>query len=205
MHTLQLDTFLAAILSSTEVGNLRPSSKHPEGVARIHEVGFFSLNSSAWDDASGATIDGLPVGSFDRPDDSYIGTTANGAAVMLEHPCAPLMKILSSGTFYYALSPQWDISSRLARRTSNDKMMEGEALMYDDRFLWNAFIVKSLLDFRQNLDKDERDEIDRCQFIVSPSMLTPPLPLIHPRSSRSKVMLAYSLSPFQRPQPPVCQ
>jgi len=165
------DTFLAVVLSATEVGNLKPSANKPEGVARIHDVGFFCLNSNAWDETSSMPVEGLPVGSYDRSDD-FTGRNeiyqqpapSNGA--ILEHPCAPLMKILSSGTFYYSLSPQWDISSRLIRRRANEKLADEENSMYDDRFLWNAFIVRSLLDFRQNLDKTERDEIDRCQFIV---------------------------------------
>lgn len=167
------------ILSATEVGNLRPAASKPEGVAKIHEVGFFCLNSNAWDETSSMPIEGLPIGSYDRSDDftnrnDLYQQPPPSSAPMLEHPCAPLMKILSSGTFYYALSPQWDISSRLVKRRANEKSADDENPMYDDRFLWNAFIVRSLLDFRQNLDKNERDEIDRCQFIVRCSGLSVP-------------------------------
>lgn len=38
---------------------------------------------------------------------------------------------------------------------------------FDERFVWNEYIVRSLLDFRERLDAQEREEIDRCQFIVS--------------------------------------
>lgn len=38
--------------------------------------------------------------------------------------------------------------------------------MFDDRFLWNEYIIRSLLDFRERLDNQERQELDRCQFIV---------------------------------------
>ena len=44
--------FLAVIVSATEVGNTRPSSPTAETVAQIHDVGFFCLTSSAWDDLS---------------------------------------------------------------------------------------------------------------------------------------------------------
>ena len=38
---------------------------------------------------------------------------------------------------------------------------------FDERFIWNEYIVRSLLDFRDRLDPQERDDLDRCQFIVS--------------------------------------
>lgn len=37
---------------------------------------------------------------------------------------------------------------------------------FDERFIWNEYIVRSLLDFRDRLDSQERDDLDRCQFIV---------------------------------------
>lgn len=208
------DTFLAVILSATEVGNLRPSARKPEGVARIHDVGFFCLNSNAWDETSSMPAEGLPIGSYDRSDDftnrnEMYQPPAPSNATILEHPCAPLMKILSSGTFYYALSPQWDISSRLVRRRGNEKSVDEENPIYDDRFLWNAFIVRSLLDFRQNLDKNERDEIDRCQFIVRCLGLSVLLDDVNYclacRCWPSKAMPAFSQCHSQRRQRAECQ
>ena len=37
---------------------------------------------------------------------------------------------------------------------------------FDDRFVWNEYIVRSLLDFRERMDMQEREDLDRCQFIV---------------------------------------
>ena len=37
---------------------------------------------------------------------------------------------------------------------------------FDERFVWNEYIVRSLLDFRERLDIQEREELDQCQFIV---------------------------------------
>lgn len=144
---------------------MRPNTEAPEGVARIHEVGFFSLNSHQWDNHStGADLASTADHDEYNPRDPY---TNNVPPPIYEHPCSPLMKILSSGTFYYALSPQWDISSRLSRRIVKGKQLGNEAVAYDDRFLWNEYIVRSLLDFREKLDAVERHEMDRCQFIVS--------------------------------------
>ena len=76
----------------------------------------------------------------------------------------PLTKIIAAGTFYYALEPYWDLSSRLSQRLNRDEQDMGQ---HDNRFVWNEYIVRSLLDFREQLDPRERCELDRCQFIVS--------------------------------------
>lgn len=160
------ETFIAVVLSSMDIGNMRPSAVAPESAARIHDVGFFSLNSSTWDTMSTAG-DPMSVGAT-SPED-YSGYVQSNAQQVYEHPCAPLMKILSSGTFYYALSPTWDISSRLSRRVTRGKEYGSDALVYDDRFLWNEYIIRNLLDFREKLDPEEKREMDLCQFIVSGS------------------------------------
>ena len=166
------DLFLAVITSATEIGNTRPTADSPEYIAKIHEVNFFCLTSSVWDDLT-LVGDALPSPSYtEQVDvmtlrenrDSYQQNSAQPP--LFEHPCAALKKILSSGSFYYALGPHWDISSRLAERLSRDR---GEADLgaFDDRFVWNEYIVRSLLDFRERLDMQEREDLDRCQFIVS--------------------------------------
>ena len=159
------DIFLALVTSATEVGNTRPSGKKSESVARIHEVSFYSLTSSAWDDLS-AVSEGLlgPDGGDSTSRDSY--TPPGAAPSVFEHPCLPLTKILSSGSFYYAYDSLWDLSSRLAVRLSRDPTSTRDIGTFDERFVWNEYIVRSLLDFRERLDVNERQELDRCQFIV---------------------------------------
>lgn len=162
------DIFLCLVTSATEVGNLRPSAPRAESVAKIHEVGFFCLTSAAWDEPV-SVYDTTPSPTFDQMDsfrDGYSGTnTPNGA--VYEHPCSPLTKIISAGTFYYALEPHWDISSRLSQRLKRDPNSAKDVATYDDRFIWNEYMVRSLLDFRERLEPQEKDELDACQFIVS--------------------------------------
>ncbi|KAL5530111.1 SYJ1 [Sanghuangporus sanghuang] len=160
------DAFLAVILAAIEVGNMRPSAAAPESVGRIADVGFFSLNSSTWDTISGGADASMSNGGDQdeyNPRDAY---SYNNPQPIYEHPCASLMKILSTGTFYYALAPQWDISSRLSKRISKGKQLGSETISYDERFLWNEYLVRCLLDFREKLDPLERQELDQCQFIV---------------------------------------
>ena len=169
------DIFVAVITSATEVGNTRPSANTPESVSRIHEVCFYSLTSSTWDDVANPE----PAWNYSDTDivslrDNY---TQNPGAGILEHPCLPLTKILSSGSFYFALEPQWDLSTRFSERLPSPGSMEkGRAhdiTNFDERFIWNEYIVRSLLDFRDRLDPQEREDLDRCQFIV---ILFPHLP-----------------------------
>lgn len=63
--------FLAVVTSATEVGNTRPSASSPESVARIHEVSFYSLTSSIWDDLS-AAADALPSPSYNDSVDAMM-------------------------------------------------------------------------------------------------------------------------------------
>ncbi|KAI0040646.1 DNase I-like protein [Auriscalpium vulgare] len=166
------DMFLAVVTSATDLGNARPSAALPESIAKIHDVSFYSLTSSRWDDLS-LIGDALPSPSLDsdvmsmRDARETYNPNANAtAAAGFEHPCLPLTKILSSGSFYYALGPHWDISSRLSERLSRGVSSARDVAMFDERFVWNEYIVRSLLDFRARLDPQERDELDQCQFIV---------------------------------------
>lgn len=148
------------VTSATEVGNTRPSAPQPESVAKIHEVTFYSLTSSSWDDLS-AMNDG-----FISPDS--VDTNFRDAQAF-EHPCMPLSKIISAGSFYYAYDTPWDLSSRLSVRLSRatrEPYAARDIGTFDERFVWNEYIVRSLLDFRSQLDGDERVEFDRCQFVV---------------------------------------
>ena len=170
-----LDVFLAVVTSATEVGNTRPSGTHPESVARIHEVSFYSLTSATWDDLPTAE----PSPDPDSVDSGFRDVYGSSAAQVFEHPCMPLTKILSSGSFYYAIESQWDLSSRLAMRLCGNPSSPTESLTFDERFVWNEYIIRSLLDFRERLDPIEKSDLDRCQFIVrficciSPQVLIP--------------------------------
>ncbi|KAG9002050.1 inositol polyphosphate 5-phosphatase [Tulasnella sp. JGI-2019a] len=167
--------FLAVVTSTTALGNLRPYAAVSEPVHRIHEVAFFCVNTSRYDSPY---EDIPPVTPFDgteslmsRDQQQYIPSSSQSSAI-LEHPCAPLRKIFASGTFYYSPYPFWDLSSRLSERLKRQNAAGSGSLhahdlsMFDPRFIWNEFIVKSLLEFRERLDEGERKDLDRCQFII---------------------------------------
>ncbi|KAK0230560.1 inositol polyphosphate phosphatase [Armillaria fumosa] len=158
------DIFLVLVTSATEVGNTRPSAPSSEAVARIHEVGFYSLTSSAWDDLSLSGDMPSPDISDYSSRDSYAQTTPSSQ--VFEHPCMPLTKILSSGSFYYTIDSQWDLSSRLSQRLARDPSLSRDPGSFDERFVWNEYIARSLLEFRERLDPQEREDLDRCHFII---------------------------------------
>ncbi|KAJ7752739.1 SacI homology domain-containing protein [Mycena maculata] len=162
--SIEKDLFLAVVTSATEVGNTRPNAaSHSESVARIHEVCFYSLTTSTWDDVPAETLSNPEAVDNMMMRDNY-GQPAS--APVFEHPCMPLTKILSSGSFYYAMDSTWDISSRLVVRLARDKHATWDLGTFDEKFIWNAFLIRSLLEFRERLDPLERDEFDTCQFIV---------------------------------------
>ena len=154
------------------MGNTRPSATNPEIVARIHEVCFYSLTSSTWDDLSTQdpqlnpdiiqstfNMEGASLGTFVQPPPP--------PSQVFEHPCMPLTKILSSGSFYYAVESRWDLSSRLPVRLARGPNYSKETLIFDERFVWNEYIIRSLLDFRERLEAQDREDLDQCQFLVS--------------------------------------
>ena len=162
------DIFIAVIVSATEIGKIRPSNSQSETVSKIHEVAFYCLTSGVWDDFN----------AYDTPGPSYPDQTDailrdaysqpnSSSTSLVEHPCSPLSKIISAGTFYYASEPYWDLSSRLSHRQERDSDSAKDLGTYDERFVWNEYIVRTLLDFRDRLDAHEREELDQCQFIVS--------------------------------------
>ncbi|KZT42995.1 phosphatidylinositol phosphate phosphatase [Sistotremastrum suecicum HHB10207 ss-3] len=156
------DLFLGLVTASSLVGNVFPSASKLHGVSRIHEVAFFSLFSSTYD--SMITMGDIPP-SPNFPDSVDIVVRENPYAspqAPVEHPCAPVMKVLTTGNFYFTPSPQWDLSTRLAvRLRSQDQHDPG---LYDDRFIWNEYLARPLIDFRERLDVFEKEEFDRCQF-----------------------------------------
>jgi synaptojanin len=165
------------VRSATEVGNTRPSCSAPESIAKIHEVCFYCLTSSFWDNLPPGDItvevpDTMAHREF-SPNQAIVP-----AAAAVEHPCMPLTKILSSGSFYYALGSHWDLSTRLASRLTPKNNVSKDTLAFDERFVWNDYIVRSLLDFRDGLDIKERDAFDLCQFIVCCSTRSNPCRLI---------------------------
>ncbi|KAF8504208.1 DNase I-like protein [Gautieria morchelliformis] len=153
---------------STVLTDATQTSRSSEKVSRIHEVAFYSLTTSSYDDFSAAS-DGLTSPDIQGDQlmrESQYAQASQTSTIVYEHPCSPLTKILSSGTFYHATYPHWDLSTRLSERLKRRNIIGDDLGAFDVRFVWNEYIVRGLLDFRDRLDPQERQELDRCQFIT---------------------------------------
>ncbi|KAK4053062.1 Inositol-1,4,5-trisphosphate 5-phosphatase 1 [Microbotryomycetes sp. JL201] len=167
------ETFLPMITSATNVGApIRSFTGYGvEPVSRVLSVEFFCLTSATWDGQSSVTLD------YTNQVDSFEDQVASTRPDLYEHPCAPVKKILSAGTFYY--SSHFDLSTRLQARISRaeasnaaaaEKPREGDEpadeSLFDTRFMWNSFLVKPLLDFRSSLPDNLKEVFDKHAFVV---------------------------------------
>lgn len=184
------DLFVAIVISAVGVGEIRPG----EAVSKIVSVSFFCLNRSSWDDDNALNLvdedgsgpldpQGLPPPSQDL--------SASPSAPILEHPCTSIKKLLGTGTFYYAKDGAFDLSRRLEKRiagttkarrrpppppsgqaaaelsaTSPKQTSVADPWKYDDRFVWNSYMLEPLLEFRSRLETPERQALDAEGFFV---------------------------------------
>ncbi|KAK4701408.1 synaptojanin, partial [Phenoliferia sp. Uapishka_3] len=182
------DTFLPIITSALVIAS-HSSLNGPgaEPISRILSVEFFCLTSSKFDSI---TSPGAATDSYGNSGDDFdlvSSSNPNNPLDILEHPCAGIRKILSSGSFYFAgdagagVGGTFDITTRLearlARQTvasagEDDDDADGDADTdsnveeADPRFLWNSYMIAPLVAFRQSLPKALRKILDHEAFVV---------------------------------------
>ncbi|CAO1634899.1 unnamed protein product [Parajaminaea phylloscopi] len=163
------DLFLCIVTHGNEVGPIRPG----ETVMSIGSVAFFCVNRPTWDglDVPEQYNPAIPMGTASHgPLDPYdaLLPPANGAAsgsnAAIEHPCASLKRLLGSGSFYFAANGTFDLSSRLSRRVNS--VHKHDVSQYDERFVWNTFMIGPLMEFRSRLDTADRDRLDSEGFLL---------------------------------------
>ncbi|KAL8675310.1 MAG: hypothetical protein Q9168_000267 [Polycauliona sp. 1 TL-2023] len=81
----------------------------------------------------------------------------------LDHPCVELKKILGGGTFYYSVD--FDLINRLQDRHSEGSAFDIDSL--DEDFLWNAYMIDSLIRFRSGLSMGEKKILDASRLLTS--------------------------------------
>lgn len=184
------DIFLAVIAHAQ---SLTSRYNPEEQVSRIQSVDFYSVSSTTWDDWHGgaaglppsasATAGGLddgyaldhtsvPSSGTSSPIPSSSAGSSADPSVAFAHPATAMRKILSNGHFYFS-SGNYDISTRLEERLRRrdediiDQNDDDRASSYDSRFVWNSFLMDSLLDFRSNLSREEKHAFDDAAFVVT--------------------------------------
>jgi hypothetical protein len=135
-------TFLAVVTEQSKVGSPRPS----ETVYRVKDVELYCLSS--------AEFDTLVMNRF-KSDSSR-------SRYEDEHPCSRIRKLLNNGFFY---SRDFDLTNVLQQRG-----LQGDYHQmfnnYEKRYLWNKFMLQELLRFRERIMQDERDNLDRSEFLT---------------------------------------
>ena len=191
---LHNDIFLCVVSGAT---SLTSRNTPGEQVSRIQGCDFYSVTSAAWDDYKHhdpATSAGTHHGSQSSGTANAVPQTYGGAGngmgrslglggaysdtlsvphsssgttspQFYEHPANAMHKILSNGHFYYS-SGNYDITTRLEERMRRREDGDNETA-YDSRFVWNSFLIDSLLDFRENLNHSEKQAFDDAGFVVS--------------------------------------
>ena len=148
-----VDVFLCLISNAVRVATVRPG----ETVLRIVSVDFFCLNNNLYDHGQSHDYEPDELQHNGSPQSTYSGDPA------LEHPCAELKKMLSSGTFYYSFD--FDLTNRLQDRFSEESAFDTDRL--DGRFLWNQYMVEPLLKFREQLSETDKAALDASRILTS--------------------------------------
>ncbi|KAI5903252.1 Polyphosphatidylinositol phosphatase INP52 [Candida parapsilosis] len=125
-----------------------------ETVDKIYSVDFVSLNNSEWDFVE-LDSQGYPVVTNDDDDDARYNR--------VQHPCFEFKKLLSNGSFYY--SNDFDLTSTLQTRGVNETL--DELNHYSPSYMWNSFLADEMIQFRSNLDSNNRSVLDDNRFLTT--------------------------------------
>ena len=156
------DLFIGFVTEATPVGDLgRPSQL----IYRVQKVAFYSLLSSKYD-AIAESLASEPKG--DDP--------------VLVHPCAPLIKLLTQGSFYFSFGLDLTRSSqtrylRATYQSDKEGVLPLESVptphktsldLGDDHFIWNLALLSDLVRIRQT----DLDDLEKAQLDSSGMLLT---------------------------------
>ncbi|AMD20742.1 HDL002Cp [Eremothecium sinecaudum] len=87
----------------------------------------------------------------------------NQERLLNEHPCAPLKKLFSDGTFYY--SRDFDITNVMQERGLNFRL-ENVIENQDHKYIWNINLISEIVQFRQRITPAELALFDGGEFLT---------------------------------------
>ncbi|KAL8942373.1 MAG: hypothetical protein Q9216_001693 [Gyalolechia sp. 2 TL-2023] len=155
---IDTDIYLCIISAAVKVATVRPD----ENVQRILSVDFYCLNKGDYDHQFGDEISLYPTSYASGGDHSYAHGLESYEPIS-SHPCVELKKLLSGGTFYYSVD--FDLTNRLQDRLSEDSAFDIDSL--DEDFLWNAYMIDPLIQFRSRLSQHEKVTLDHSRMLTS--------------------------------------
>ncbi|GAM83447.1 hypothetical protein ANO11243_014350 [Dothideomycetidae sp. 11243] len=152
--TIGGDVFLCVVNGANRVASIQPG----ENIQQITSVEFHCINRADHDYFLHDQVNRYPNDPLD--DDGY---DARHGQSPLEHPCLALKKLLSGGSFYY--SADFDLTRRLQDRTADSSTIALDSL--ERGFLWNAFMIQPLVNFRSRLSEQEKSALDDSRILTS--------------------------------------
>ncbi|CAO1602095.1 Inositol-1,4,5-trisphosphate 5-phosphatase 1 [Xanthoria calcicola] len=155
---LGADIFLCVITAAARVATVRPG----ENVQKILSVEFYCLNRNGYDTCILDGADPYSMSYSNSGEQPYNhGSDLRDNAI--DHPCIELKKVLSGGTFYYSVD--FDLTNRLQDRLSEGSAFDIDSL--DEDYLWNAYMIDSLIRFRSRLSENEKNILDTSRMLTS--------------------------------------
>lgn len=147
------DTFLCVITNSIKCA----SPLQGEVVHKIQGVEFYSLTNPIWDFVD-LNSNGFASVDMDQSQDQ------NYVPRIPQHPCWELKKFLSDGSFFY--STDFDLTSTLqGRGVGISQGMSMDSFHMD--YMWNAFMMEGIINFKNNLDDREKRVLDSDHFLTT--------------------------------------
>ncbi|KAI8916567.1 SacI homology domain-containing protein [Powellomyces hirtus] len=146
------DLFIGVVTEAVKIAELEDAP-----IYRIQKVNFYSLISDRYD----AVEQPDPL----RPTNPTYLEEPTGPTI---HPCQALIKLISTGSFYF--SPTMDLT-RSAQRRALDVQQGASAMNIFERadahFVWNKHLLSGLLQIRdQELSATEREDLDHGGLLV---------------------------------------
>lgn len=158
--TLQSDVFLCVVNKAKKAATVRAG----ETVQQIESVEFHCLTRSDYDHLLTNQINPFPTDGLDADGfDQYSQHLQHARDPLTEHPCLKLKELLSGGSFYY--SADFDLTKRLQDRPAEASSVAIDSL--DGGFLWNAYMIQPLVEFRSRLSDKEKTALDQSGILTS--------------------------------------
>jgi hypothetical protein len=144
MVSVQSELFVGIITEATKAADFEDHS-----IAAVNRVVFYCISSNRYDRLSNETQGN--------------GLVSEQEQTTLVHPCADLMKLLSTGSFYFSHS--FDLTRDLRNRHAEPFEVLVDGINSD--FVWNKSIMSELLRIkRQDVSKEEEEDVNRSGILV---------------------------------------
>ncbi|KAJ3234021.1 inositol polyphosphate 5-phosphatase [Chytriomyces hyalinus] len=170
------DIYIALVIDRTAVGVVNKAT-----VFRITRVAFISLTNGEWDDfdelnrtdsqfqsAISAQPQAAKAASAFLSKIREVQASSNSNNIETDappHPCAHLIKLFSTGTFYY--SPEADLTRSINARVSLSKSLESILDTADPTYFWNAFMMTPIAAMRAlEISPDHRAALDASALLI---------------------------------------